>query len=232
MISENEILRLSAGLQIDREHIVREFYEMLVLNEIATNIWSRWLIFKGGTALRLAFQSPRFSDDLDFVLTQTFPTEDIYRFVDKIAGKYKLLISDRYEKKATILIEFKISTPGLPQPFHLKIEISKRMQLLENSELKILSSPVCSLQTLMPILRTENMIEEKISAWNQRKAPRDLFDLWFLSQKMQRSFSEIVPKLAITSENRASFRSELNKYLPLNWRQVIDEMDQIIQRNQ
>ncbi|MFA4839897.1 MAG: nucleotidyl transferase AbiEii/AbiGii toxin family protein [Candidatus Neomarinimicrobiota bacterium] len=232
MLSENEILRLSANLRIDRERIVREFYEMLVLNEIAANLWSQWLVFKGGTALRLAYQSPRFSDDLDFVLTQSIPTSDIFRLADQTANKFTLQISDKSEKKSTILIEYKISPPELPQSFHIKIEISKRIQPAIKSELKIISSPVCSLQILMPVLTMENMIEEKISAWNQRKAPRDLFDLWFLSQKTQRSFSKMIQKLTIVSEDRASLRSEMNKYLPLNWRQVIDEMDQIIQRNQ
>jgi len=78
----------------------------------------------------------------------------------------------------------------------------------------------------------ENMITEKIAAWNERQASRDLFDLWFLSQKTNQSFDRIVSQLNNIGVNRALLRSELNKYLPLNWRRVSDEMDQIIQSNQ
>jgi len=232
MLSKNEIVRLTTELRIDRERIIREFYEMLLLNEIAQNSWSQWLVFKGGTALRLAYQSPRFSDDLDFGMIQPIIMDDFSQFILKTASKYKLLVTDCHEKLATILAEFKISTPTLPQPFHLKIEISKRPQLSGKTELKILFSPVCSLQILIPVLTMESMITEKIAAWNERQASRDLFDLWFLSQKMNQSFDRIVSQLNITGVNRASLRSELNKYLPLNWRRVSDEMDQIIQSNQ
>jgi len=66
MLSLEDLKRLSAELKIDRERIAREYYELLVLNEISEKSWSKNLIFKGGTALRLAYGSPRFSDDLDF----------------------------------------------------------------------------------------------------------------------------------------------------------------------
>jgi len=46
--------------------IVREEYEMILLQSIFNSFMSQKLVFKGGTALRLAYGSPRFSDDLDF----------------------------------------------------------------------------------------------------------------------------------------------------------------------
>jgi len=88
MISENEIVRLATDLHIDRERIIREFYEMLMLNEIAQNSWSQWLVFKGGTALRLAYQSPRFSDDLDFGMIQPIIIDKLSQFISKTASKY------------------------------------------------------------------------------------------------------------------------------------------------
>lgn len=232
MLSENEILRLSTDLRIDRERILREFYEMLVLNEIAQESWSNRIIFKGGTALRLSYQSPRFSDDLDFVFTHSISADELFKFGAKTAKKFGLQISDQWDKQSTILIEYKISIPTLPQSFHLKIEISKRIQSAIKPDLKILASPVCPLQILMPVFPLENMIEEKIQAWNQRQAPRDIFDLWFLCQKTQQDFPEIIKNLTINQEDRKRLRLELRKYLPSHWYQVIDEMDQVIQSNQ
>ena len=45
---------------------MREFWEAPLLHELSQTSWSSSLVFKGGTALRLAYRSPRFSDDLDF----------------------------------------------------------------------------------------------------------------------------------------------------------------------
>ena len=57
---------LSNKLQISIDCIVREEYEILLLKEIFESEYGTKLVFKGGTALRLAYGSPRYSEDLDF----------------------------------------------------------------------------------------------------------------------------------------------------------------------
>jgi predicted nucleotidyltransferase component of viral defense system len=47
---------------------VREYWEMLILKELTESLLGEKLVFIGGTALRLVYNSPRFSDDLDFYL--------------------------------------------------------------------------------------------------------------------------------------------------------------------
>jgi len=63
---------LSKELKIDIERLTREYWEMMILKEISQSKIGDFLIFGGGTALRLAFGSPRFSDDLDFYLRKNF----------------------------------------------------------------------------------------------------------------------------------------------------------------
>ena len=53
-------------LKIPLVQIIREEYEMVLLNSIFDSSFGSKLVFRGGTALRLAYSSPRFSDDLDF----------------------------------------------------------------------------------------------------------------------------------------------------------------------
>lgn len=55
---------------IDRTQVVREYWELIILKGFYESPQGRYLIFKGGTALRLAYGFPRFSEDLDFSLTK------------------------------------------------------------------------------------------------------------------------------------------------------------------
>jgi predicted nucleotidyltransferase component of viral defense system len=57
-------------LGIDRTQVVREHWELIILRGLYESPQGRYLIFKGGTALRLAYDSSRFSEDLDFSLTK------------------------------------------------------------------------------------------------------------------------------------------------------------------
>src|ERR1035441_10085199 len=47
-------------------NIVREYAQHLFLAELYQLAGSEKLLFKGGTALRIIYNSPRFSEDLDF----------------------------------------------------------------------------------------------------------------------------------------------------------------------
>lgn len=55
---------LARQLKIAIEPVVREEYELRILRELLETTLGHALVFKGGTALRLAYGSPRFSDDL------------------------------------------------------------------------------------------------------------------------------------------------------------------------
>jgi predicted nucleotidyltransferase component of viral defense system len=68
-------------LRIDQTQVVREYWELIVLKGLYESLSGRYLVFKGGTALRLAYGSPRFSEDLDFSLTK-----------DTLKGKFTAII--------------------------------------------------------------------------------------------------------------------------------------------
>jgi hypothetical protein len=57
-------------LKIDTTQVVREYWELIILKGLFESPMGRFLIFKGGTALRLTYDSPRFSEDLDFSMTK------------------------------------------------------------------------------------------------------------------------------------------------------------------
>ena len=66
MLSQNTIKELSIKNQIREDNIVREYIQHLFLSAFYSQKGSDAILFKGGTALRIIFHSPRFSEDLDF----------------------------------------------------------------------------------------------------------------------------------------------------------------------
>ena len=220
MLSKEEVQQLSGELKIDKERIAREFYEILILHEIARLKWSKQLIFKGGTALRLAYKSPRFSDDLDFSMTKRINPNNVFKFAETISRKYGIFIRDQWDKRETILVEFAIEEDILPQRFGLKIEISKRPSIKMDYELKLLHTLVSPLEVLFNVQTLESMMRDKLSALEERDEPRDIFDLWFICQKLEKPFS------VKSSFDKAILKQVLHKYLPINWHRVIDEIYQ------
>ena len=74
MINIETIKRLSTQYQTTSFNVIREYCQHLFLSYFYQNKNSNYLLFKGGTALRFVYKSPRFSEDLDFtslVLTKS-----------------------------------------------------------------------------------------------------------------------------------------------------------------
>ena len=67
-MNKEEASRLAREQKIDVSMVVREEWEMKVLKVLAESEIGGKIFFKGGTALRLGYGSPRFSEDLDFTV--------------------------------------------------------------------------------------------------------------------------------------------------------------------
>lgn len=225
MLSLEDLKRLSAELKIDRERIAREYYELLVLNEISEKSWSKNLIFKGGTALRLAYGSPRFSDDLDFSYNKTIRADEIFTFAREISKKYNLKIRETVEKRETILAEFSIRHMEIPQAFRLKLEVSKRSSKTLQYEVRLLRSPVTPFEVLFNVQTLESILSEKLNAIQDRNEPRDIFDVWYICKKLDRPLPDIPEK---TDAKR--FKQTLHKYLPKHRHYVLDEITKEIKK--
>ncbi len=209
-------LALEVGININQ--IVREYWEMLILKEISQNKLSEFLIFAGGTALRLCYQSPRFSDDLDFYLKKKLSFSLFKSSIFKIKKLLKIEIVDLTSKYYTFLAEFKIKEKFLPLPFRIKIEVRKKI-IKKNWELKLLTSPTVNFQVLFSVLNIEKIQEFKKKALIERKEPRDLFDLWFISQIKKEPFKK--PKIKINSK---FLKQDLGKYLPEKFKPIINQL--------
>jgi len=142
-------------------NILKDIYSNFTLSSI--------LGFKGGTALYLFYELPRFSVDLDFNLLNISKKDFVYQAVKKIAQKYGEL-KDNYIKMNTI---FFLLSYGEGER-NIKIEISL-VPFSNEYEVKQY------LGIGMLIMKKEYMAANKMVALTERKgkANRDIFDICF-----------------------------------------------------
>jgi len=213
---------LSRQLKIALEHVVREEHELLILRNLMETPLSSALVLKGGTALRLAYGSPRFSDDLDFSPLAPVSEEAFVSVAETIAKALpEVILVEALAKRFTLFALYKVREPYLPYAFSIKLEVLTRPETWEREQdftLRLLTSPVTPVSVLAQVATLERMWADKQTALATRHQPRDLYDLWFIAQKLRCPFT---PDLS--SFNRKAIRRDLRKYLPRSHWQVIEQ---------
>jgi predicted nucleotidyltransferase component of viral defense system len=201
-IAENQ----AKNLKVDVTQVVREFWETVMLKGLFDSLEGKFLIFKGGTALRLVYGSPRFSEDLDFSLAEDKLKGKFSLLIKKIISPYpELTLTDLEEKYYTYLGEIKITQDYLPSPFRIKIEISKRHEKSYKSDLSLISSPLSTVQCLGRVATLEQLNKDKLSCLKERAKPKDIFDLWYICQKLKKTYIPAtvpIPKRELVRELR------------------------------
>jgi predicted nucleotidyltransferase component of viral defense system len=147
-----------------------KFLLVQVLKDIYSDLGlSACLGFKGGTALMLFHDLPRFSVDLDFNLLCPGKEEEINEKVREILTRYGTIF-DEASKVHGLLV---VLNYGVGER-KLKIEISNR-QFDDHYELRDF------LGITLRVMVMQDMFAHKLCALLDRKsmAGRDLFDCWF-----------------------------------------------------
>lgn len=212
---------IAKRIQISKDYIVREEYEMLLLKEIFESEFGSNLIFKGGTALRLAYNSPRFSEDLDFNLKREIDKEKFIEFIKGIGKKYPGIVEvEANEKHYTVFALIKIKVEYFDRPFSIKIEISRRIRKWvkeKDYSDKVIKSEVSPLSVLVQVASIEMILCEKKDALKNRKVARDVFDYWFINQLLKKEV-----KVDFSGYDKTQVISELHKLLVKPYWRLID----------
>jgi len=219
------VLKLASQIGIDVQQVVREEAELIFLKSLFESKISDALVFKGGTALRLIYNSPRFSEDLDFSLTAPVTARDFKSLITKtVRLDSRFSLNDLATKYYTHLAEVRIKEPWQSLAFSLKIEISKRPVKLKQSDLTNLlaRSPATNLMVMTRVMTLERILADKLRILSKRKMPRDIFDGWFASQKTGKQFMK-----KNFGYPRGKIRQELRKFLPHNFYPVIEELERL-----
>lgn len=212
---------LSQKLQISIDYVVREEYEILLLKELFESEYGVSLVFKGGTALRLAYNSARFSEDLDFALVKPIDRKKFINFLNEVGKKYPTIIKiQTIDKFYTLFALARIKEDYLEHTFSIKIEISKRegkwvkdKDYAEN----IIKSEVTPLTVLTQVATLERILKEKENALKNRKAARDVFDYWYINQLLKKEV-----KADFSGYNKEQTKSELHKLLARPYWRLVD----------
>lgn len=148
------------------------------------------IIFKGGTALQKNYGLNRFSEDLDFTMKSDINMEPVLSHITtslKIFGYEsikKKLKEDEISKNYHIKIKGPLFNGTEQSHTYIKIEISKREKII----LPVITNTITPIYKDLPpytvsLVTPEEIMAEKIKAIITRDNARDIYDLWFLTQK-------------------------------------------------
>lgn len=233
MIANEQFLKLTVKHQTTRFNTAREYLQHLFLLYFYQQPKSSMIYFKGGTALRMIYQSARFSEDLNFSTNQ----EDMPGIEDgllEVLAKIEKenIQANLQDAKTTAggylsTIEFVIYDITVP----IQIEISFR-EKKNKGEAVIITSDFIPSYTVIALDQAQ-LVGEKIRALLDRKKPRDFYDLYFIlrSNLLPAQKKDVLPQiLKVLQSANINFEKELKQFLPKSHWLIIRDFKNILER--
>jgi predicted nucleotidyltransferase component of viral defense system len=199
-------------------NVAREYCQHLFLRSFYQQKGSERVMFRGGTALKIVYGSPRFSEDLDFSGFGVH-LHQIEDWILETLGEIELstIGVDIQESKTTSGGYLSILNYQL-YDYHIRVQLE--ISLREQNDIQgqgVLLTPETLPAYTLTLLPEIKLVEEKIDALLTRSKPRDFFDLYFLLRKGLIT-PEMKPGLdavkVILQDLRMDFQSELSQFLP------------------
>lgn len=223
-MTDSELNEHVKTLGIAREHILREEAEMSFLDALSQDRVSTKLLFYGGTALRLAYGSPRFSEDIDLLALQDISFREFERCVKAIVRLQadRFALRDIKEKRNTLFALIAVTDSRLKHAFSMKVEVHRHVSEMPlKTELLLLKSPVSASEPLLLVPKLEELKRLKEAALIGRKKARDIFDLWYIAQSLRQEF--LLPQGMLPYTKR-DFANELQVFLPRKFYPIITQL--------
>ncbi len=217
MISEEEIQKLSNKFQTSQINVRREYFQHLFLSYFYQQPKAASIFFKGGTALRLLYKSPRFSEDLDFNsgLINYREIENLIQDTLAQIEKENIIFNLKEAKQTSGGFLATISFAAFGQPIDMRLEISLRVGEKKGESGGINNEYIPSYNIIT--VTKEQLVAGKIAALLSRKKPRDFYDLYFMlrADMLSPEKKNILPSiLKALTESDINFEAELKKFLP------------------
>jgi predicted nucleotidyltransferase component of viral defense system len=234
MLSIENIEQFAKLKQTDLENAVREYYQHLFLSFLYQQPHSENLLFKGGTALRIIFQSLCFSEGLDFTGARIT--------IREVESLFTSVLSEIEKTGVNVeIVEGKKTTGGYlgiakffayEKTVSIQIEVSLRNGKTPKGIRTLIHSDYLPPYTLVH-LPIKDIVAEKIAALSFRHKSRDFYDYFFLLsgnylQTKETKNLKIVLKLL--HESKLNFGTELKKFLPAshamqmkNFRKILEQ---------
>lgn len=232
MISQPAIDSLAVKSQTTPANIAREYCQHLLLRAIYKQKEASSLFFKGGTALRFMYHSPRFSEDLDFEGEIS---------VERIESL--LLSAGEQIEAGGMTIEIKEAKPTTGgylavvvcklnlQKIEISMEVSlRKRKTAPKGEIMLVFSEFFPSYTVMALTRDE-LVSGKLEALLFRRKQRDFFDLYFIlrANLMPVAGRHVLKKiLGLIPEDLSVFNRELKKFLPVSHHALIRDFPAVL----
>lgn len=233
MIAQDQIRQFATRYQTSELNVQREYLQHLFLSYFYQLPQASDIYFKGGTALRIVYQSARFSEDLDFSVSK----EDVHGIEDcllEVLGKIEkenIQVTLREAKTTTggylATIDFLLFGQTIP----IQIEFSFRKKD-NKGEVVTITSDFSAPYTAV-VLVEKQLVSEKMQALLSRKKPRDFYDLYFILRKqLAISDKETIFKEALAALNSSdiNFETELKQFLPRSHWAIIRDFRATLKR--
>ena len=227
MIGAEEIKRLSTRGQASPQAIAREYAQHCFLSEFYKLKNSERLLFKGGTALRLIYQSPRYSEDLDFTGINNITYPEIENILIETLNNlsnwgFEVEIIEAKKTTGGYLAKIDFSFSGFK--IMLKIEISFRIRKQKSrgvvSRIKNNYIPHYDVYQLS----LEEIINGKLNALLSRAKARDWYDFYFFlhNQMLGTGHKKLLPELLEKlKKSKTDFKKELKNFLPISHQLIL-----------
>jgi len=231
MIKKDFLEKYANKNQTNFLNVAREYFQHFFLSTFYKQKGCENFLFKGGTALKLVFGSPRFSEDLDFsgvkngVIYENILAEVLN---DLEKEGFKLELEESKKTSGGFLSILKVDLFGLN--FEIFQEISFRPEKFLSKELALVSSELIPSYRVY-LLAREKLVEEKLTALLTRQKPRDFFDLYyfFRNQELHRFLkldSEKRKKILdfLEKQDKKKINHELKSLLPKSFWLLIKDL--------
>lgn len=227
MITTDTIKKMAVAQQTTELNIAREYAQHLFLSGFYQQRGTHQVMFKGGTALRIVYSSPRFSGDLDFsgLGVSVKEIEDWITVASESIEQAGISVSIEESKKTSggYLGILDLEFSGYQVRILFEISLRRRNGFKGRGVLVASDFVPAYTVTLLP---EEALVEEKLAALLDRGKPRDFFDCYFMLRK-----NMITPKQRhvlfkvkrVLAETRINFKAELGDFLPHSYQSMVSD---------
>lgn len=233
MISKDTILAIAKKDQTSELNVRREYFQHVFLSHLYRQPESNQTYFKGGTALRLIYRSPRYSEDLDFD-TPEGDVKKIETIITTALGEIEQegITTDIREAKPTsggylADLEFMVDETAVM----IKLEMSFRHDE-RRGEVTQVASDFLPIYTVTQVAQ-EDLMAGKLRALLTRGKARDFYDLYYMLRAdllLPEQRKEMPRALEALHKTKQSFKSELQEFLPRHQWAIIKDLPKALER--
>lgn len=234
MINAEVVQKLATQYHMTTLNVAREYCQHLFLSAFYQRRTADRVLFKGGTALRIIYGSPRFSEDLDFSGFGIRKPAIEELITDTLSAVERVGVSVEIEEaKATSggylgIIHYRF----LEYHVEIRLEISLRDRAAVKPETALIAGDFLPAYTLLH-LPQELLVQEKLKALLDRAKPRDFYDLYFILRKgllSQKNRHVLKGALARLKAMRSEPLQELKLFLPRDQQAIAKDFRATLER--